>query len=87
MNARQTKSSIRQKTDRAKSGVEVATANGTEKPGALGDAGKACSIGRRMTEGTKDLVNQANKQARLHPLAVFGIAFAAGIVLARAVRR
>lgn len=44
-------------------------------------------IGRRFLESTKGLTEEAAKQARLHPLAVFGVAFAAGIVLARALRR
>ena len=92
MSTRQTKSSIHHKTDRAEGVVEAAVAslaNGAEKLGELSDAlkDKVRGIGRHVADGTKDLANQANKQAHLHPLAVFGIAFAAGIVLARAVRR
>jgi ElaB/YqjD/DUF883 family membrane-anchored ribosome-binding protein len=43
--------------------------------------------GRRLLEGAKELGNTASTQTKLHPLAAVGIAFAAGVILARALRR
>jgi len=40
-----------------------------------------------LLDQTKDLRAELAKQAREHPLATFGLAFAAGVLLARALRR
>ena len=90
MSTRQTKASVH--ADHAESGVQAAVAslaNGAEKLGELSDAlkDKVRGFGHHIADGTRDLADRANKQAHLHPLAVFGIAFAAGVVLARALRR
>ena len=44
-------------------------------------------LAERLRESTTALTDEAARQARLRPLAVFGIAFLAGIVAARALRR
>lgn len=44
-------------------------------------------MSQRLLDNTKGLREEVGKQARLHPLATFGIAFAAGIMVARALRR
>jgi len=92
MNTRQVKSSIHQNADRVEGGVEAAAsglAAGAKKLDELRDALKAKvrGIGQRVADSTAELASQANRQAHIHPLAVFGIAFAAGMVLARAIRR
>lgn len=43
--------------------------------------------GRRFNEGAKKVGAAASVQIREHPLAAFGIAFAAGVVLSRLMRR
>jgi len=43
--------------------------------------------GERFVEGAKTFGSAAAEQVRAHPLAAFGIAFAAGYVLSRAMRR
>lgn len=43
--------------------------------------------GRRFNEGAKKVGAAASAQIREHPLAAFGIAFAAGVVLSRLMRR
>jgi len=44
-------------------------------------------IGRSLLDSTKGLRQEASKQAGLHPLATFGLAFTAGLIVARALRR
>ena len=43
--------------------------------------------GARFLENTKGLRAEVVKQMQQHPVATFGVAFAAGLVLARALRR
>jgi hypothetical protein len=43
--------------------------------------------GTRLLDSTKGLREELARQAQLHPLATFGAAFAAGVLLARALRR
>ena len=92
MNTREIKAQINKSADQIESGVAAAAAslgNGAE---ALGEKGNELQenlreIGRNLLESTKALTDEAAKQARLRPLAVFGIAFVAGVVVARALRR
>ena len=42
---------------------------------------------RRLLDSTKAFTDEAAKQARLCPLAVFGVAFVTGVIVARAWRR
>lgn len=56
-------------------------ANGAQLEDDLRDAGA------RFSEGAKKFSDAAVEQVREHPLAAFGIAFAAGIVVSRWLRR
>ncbi len=56
-------------------------ANGARLQDELGDAGD------RLAEGTRRIADVAAEQIRAHPLAAFGIAFAAGILATRLLRR
>jgi len=44
-------------------------------------------LGARMLESSRTLSDEAARQARLRPLAVFGAAFLAGVIVARVLRR
>lgn len=48
---------------------------------------KAREFGRDLLEGARELTDKVTKQAHLRPLAVFGVAFVAGVVVARMLRR
>lgn len=48
---------------------------------------KAREFGRGLLDDAKDLTDEVTKQAHLRPLAVFGVAFVAGVVVARMLRR
>jgi ElaB/YqjD/DUF883 family membrane-anchored ribosome-binding protein len=43
--------------------------------------------GERLLASAKELSSAAEKQVRTHPLAAFGVAFVAGIAVARLLRR
>jgi ElaB/YqjD/DUF883 family membrane-anchored ribosome-binding protein len=43
--------------------------------------------GERLLANAKELSGAAGKQVRTHPLAAFGVAFVAGIAVARLLRR
>lgn len=43
--------------------------------------------GAAAARGTQDLLAQCSESIRQHPLAAFGIAFAAGVVITRLLRR
>ena len=43
--------------------------------------------GTRLLDSSKGLREELARQAQLHPVATFGAAFAAGVLLARALRR
>lgn len=45
------------------------------------------AAGERFVEGTRTLRAAAVEQVREHPLAAFGVAFAAGVVASRLLRR
>jgi ElaB/YqjD/DUF883 family membrane-anchored ribosome-binding protein len=60
---------------------EKLRANGAQLEEELREAGE------RFAEGAKTFGNAAAEQVRAHPMAAFGIAFAAGFVLSRALRR
>ncbi|MGA8277821.1 MAG: hypothetical protein WB784_06465 [Rhodanobacteraceae bacterium] len=46
-----------------------------------------CDAGQRFAEGTRKFSEAAAEQIREHPLAAFGVAFAAGMVITRWMRR
>jgi hypothetical protein len=92
MNTNETKARIRKSAEQIESGVAAAAASLTNGAEALGEQSdelqdKLRDIGRRLLGTTKELSDEAAKQARLRPLALFGIAFVAGIIVARALRR
>lgn len=92
MNAKEIKSRIHKEGEHADAAIKAAAAsvgNGSE---ALGEQGEELldrlrDIGRDLLDRAKVLTDEANKQAHLRPLAVFGIAFIAGVIAARALRR
>lgn len=49
--------------------------------------GELRDMGARLADSTKGLREELAKQAQRYPLATFGVAFAAGILVARALRR
>lgn len=58
------------------------------------DSGTCCGVehelraaGTRLLDETRGLRTELAKQAQQHPLAAFGLAFAAGVLVARALRR
>ncbi len=58
----------------------------------LRDTGRAAGeelsdLGAEAARCSKDLFAQCQEQIRNHPVAAFGIAFAAGVVIARLLRR
>ena len=86
------KAQIHRTADSIEDGIEAAAVslgNGAETIGAKGAdmQDKLREIGQRLMESTKALTDEAARQARLRPLAVFGVAFVAGIVIARVLRR
>ena len=92
MNMNETKARIRKGAEYVESGVAEAAESLTNGAEALGEQSeelqeKLRDIGRRLLDTTKELSDEAAKQARLRPLAVFGIAFVAGVIVARAWRR
>jgi hypothetical protein len=92
MNTREIKAKINQRADQIESGVAAAAESLTNGADALGEQSDELQdnlreIGRNLLESTKALTDEAAKQARLRPLAVFGIAFVAGVIVARALRR
>jgi len=61
-----------------------------DQHGDSGTGGIGCDLreaANELLEQTKGLRAELAKQAREHPLAAFGVAFAAGVLLARALRR
>ena len=77
----------------AKAPVESNVDTGTSRPATH----EACACqgvehdlraaGTRLLDETKSLRAELAKQAEKHPLAVFGLAFAAGLLVARTLRR
>ena len=92
MNTKDTKAQIRKSADQVESGVEAIAESLSNGADALGEQSdelqdKLREIGQRLLDTTKELSDAAAKQARLRPLAVLGVAFVAGLVVARALRR
>ena len=92
MNTKEIKAQIHKNADRIESAVEAAAVglgNGADAIDKQRDDLQETlrDLGRRMLESTKALTDEAARQARLRPLAVFGVAFVAGIIAARVLRR
>jgi len=75
--ARDTAGEARDEMHRLREKLQV---NGARLEEELRDAGS------RLGEGARTLRDALSEQVREHPLAAFGIAFAAGVVLSRALR-
>lgn len=92
MNTKEVKAQIHKGADRIESDVEAAATRIGNGADALAEQRDELmqtlrDLGRRMLESSKALSDEAVKQARLRPLAVFGVAFLAGVVAARVLRR
>ena len=92
MNTNEIKSRVRKDAEHVEDAVKAAAAsvaNGAEALGEQRDEvlDRLRDIGNDLMDRAKALTDEANKQARLHPLAVFGVAFIAGVIAARALRR
>lgn len=92
MNTKEIKARIRKDSERVDAAVDVAAAslgNGAEALGEQSDAphDRLRDISRNLLDSAKALTEEAREQARLRPLAVFGVAFVAGLIVARALRR
>jgi len=77
----------------AKNTTEVPAEPVTARP-ANDESGACCDVERdlraastRLLDETRGLRAELTKHAQQHPLATFGIAFAAGLLVARALRR
>ena len=92
MITKEVKAQIHKTAENIESGVDTIAAGMSNGAEALGEQGeelqdKLREIGQRLLETTKALTDEAARQARLRPLAMFGIAFVAGVVVARSLRR
>ncbi len=92
MKSEHIKAKIHKGAEEIERGVEAAAeqlANGAETTVRKCDALKSGieDIAQRLRDGTKGMSDEIAKQARLHPLATFGVAFAAGLIVARVLRR
>ena len=92
MNTKQMKDQIRKSADEIESGVAAAATrlgNGADalKERREGLQDTLRDFGQRLLDNSKQLSDEIASQARLRPLAVFGVAFVAGIFVARVLRR
>lgn len=86
------KAQIHKGTEKIEHGIESAAeklANAAEAPGCKHASGTDDfgDVGKCFRESAKCVSRELEKQARLHPLATFGVAFAAGLIVARTLRR
>jgi len=92
MSSKEVKAQIHKGVEHIENGVEAAEARIGNGVDALAEQSNDVletlrDVGRRLLESSRSLSDEAAKQARLRPLAVLGVAFVAGIVVARALRR
>ena len=92
MNSNEVKAQIHKGAEHIENGVEAAQASIGNGIDALAEQRDELletlrDVGRRLLESSKSLSEEAAKQARMRPLAVLGVAFVAGIVAARVLRR
>ncbi len=92
MKTEKIKAQIRKRANQIEDDVAAAAAtrgNGAETFEGKSDElqEKLREMGRDLLESTRKLTEEATRQARMRPLAVFGIAFVAGVVVARMLRR
>lgn len=92
MSTKSVKSKIKKGANKSQSRIAGAAASLSNGVGTLNRSGGAMMdrlsyIGRHLLGSTRDLTDEVSAQARLRPWAVFGIAFAAGVIMTRALRR
>ena len=92
MSTKSIKSKIKKGADKSESRMASVAASLSNGAGTLNRRGGAMKdrlsyIGRHLLGSTRDLTDEVSAQARLRPWAVFGIAFAAGVIITRALRR
>jgi len=92
MNTKEIKARIHSGSERVDAAVDAAATSlgdGTDALGKQSDAlqDRLRDISRNLLDSTKALTEEARRQAQLRPLAVFGVAFVAGLIVARALRR
>ncbi|MEO8803049.1 MAG: hypothetical protein ABI304_03545 [Rudaea sp.] len=83
---------IRNSADKIDGGVAAVAASVSNSVDSLNEKrhelqDKAREFGRGLLDDAKELTDEVTKQAHLRPLAVFGVAFVAGVVVARLLRR
>lgn len=76
---------LHQAADAAVQGLRGAAKGLRSAAGAAGE--ELSEAGAAAARGTQDLLAQCSQSIRQHPLAAFGIAFAAGVVISRLLRR
>ena len=92
MNATQTKSRIHKSVEIVEGAVDAAAAGVAKEVEALAAQRDVLKerlrdVGRKLRDRTRIATEEASEQARLHPLAVIGVAFVAGLLVARVLRR
>lgn len=92
MISQQNDAQIRSSVDQIEDGVAAVAASVSNGVDALNHKrdelqDKAREFGRGLLDDAKELTDEVAKQAHLRPLAVFGVAFVAGVVVARLLRR
>lgn len=91
MHTKEIKAQINSSAEAIESGVAAAAAslgNGADALGKEHDElqDRLRDIGQSLLASSKVLVDEAARQARLRPLATFGVAFVAGVIIARVLR-
>jgi ElaB/YqjD/DUF883 family membrane-anchored ribosome-binding protein len=92
MTARTVKSTVGDAADRIHNGVDAAEDKLDENIDAFSERLVLLEKQLRQTsdlllKNAKELGGSASKQIQMHPLAAFGVAFVAGVTLARLLRR
>ena len=92
MNTEPLKTRIHKGTEQIERDIKSAAeklVNGSEAPGRAhaGGVNDFGDVAQCFRDSVKGLSKEVEKHARLHPLATFGLAFAAGLIVARALRR
>ena len=91
MHTKEVKAQISKSAENLENGAAAAAAslgNGADSIGKQHDElqDKLRDIGQSLLASSKVLADEAARQARLRPLATFGAAFVAGVIVARMLR-
>ncbi len=92
MRVHSVKSSVEEVAAKAHNGVDAVEEAIEENLGAFSDRLKGLEqqlrqAGDRLLDNAKTLSAEAGKQTKLHPLAALGVAFVAGVTVAKLLRR